>query len=926
LRRSFPDLEYRAHDFRVIDNESGEYTSGSSDDSATITVRFTTLTTGTFRGAPLRLRHSTIQPNGKVMKCPPTSISITYATKGRNAGKIVKLVNDVVLDRQFGNTKGLSGIAGAAICAGVPLNEWELSPPLVAMGKFFGRPMKQIDEQSGGDVGMPPFPDSVMIQLAKGVTASSFGLDDPDLLSIDFTYLEPLMGPLKKEAYVELFTTKYNVRDAVPDLDYQFQNYRVDPYDPFRVWVDTRAKGTRIGPIGAKALPANIQSAKFESPPECMSFTFDADGYCTRITAASVLDPLLGNTGLLGGVYGILYATGTPEIVLKTRTVDLILNRSQKAILKEITGVGVDGYRLTDGRVVNGLPGRVLALPSSLSASSTPFWLSPSVSESSEEVSKPPTSASGSPFFAEISSKKKSTTLAIPKSTPTISLGSTKSTATDSSLKPYPPKASSPVSKLSETNPEFKAATKTTLISTDPQDPVTEAFSSFFGTTEVTDGSVAPTSPVESADTTASGSERSKIQQLKEAAQIERQKAAEAKQKADAINAETEKTKTTASSAISSTPNESSKESSILSFVPPSPKAVATPSKSSPSKTSSPTALTPTKKSSPTFNLFSSSFASSSTTQTTSKGASKTTAISSSPKRSSTLSLFGSSPLPKATVAKPKPKGSTQVNRKPPVKTKRATTFSIAGVGGGPVPKKKAKKQTPKTKAAPTTQQKETQSPPFNLFGGGNASSNKSVSFTPKATSASTGFSFRMSAPKKATVENKTPAMTSPTFSLFVKEGRKSVATQPAKPPPKAAKSVPSDTAANKSPTFNLFGSIESTSSSTKQTPRKASLNSKSTVESSSKKEVSSFGELFGGGGGTEKSFVSKSTTPSAPKGVPTLRQWKVNEDGSIEARIYDSLAFRQGMAITTSPIGNKKSISKGNVVQTKSGSKYYLE
>lgn len=223
LRRSFPDLEYRAHDFRVIDNESGEYTSGSSDDSATITVRFTTLTTGTFRGAPLRLRHSTIQPNGKVMKCPPTSISITYATKGRNAGKIVKLVNDVVLDRQFGNTKGLSGIAGAAICAGVPLNEWELSPPLVAMGKFFGRPMKQIDEQSGGDVGMPPFPDSVMIQLAKGVTASSFGLDDPDLLSIDFTYLEPLMGPLKKEAYVELFTTKYNVRDAVPDLDYQFQ-------------------------------------------------------------------------------------------------------------------------------------------------------------------------------------------------------------------------------------------------------------------------------------------------------------------------------------------------------------------------------------------------------------------------------------------------------------------------------------------------------------------------------------------------------------------------------------------------------------------------------------------------------------------------------------------------------------------------------
>lgn len=94
LRGSFPDLEYGAHDFRLAfeDEEGGE----------TITVRFTTRTTGTFRGAPLRLRSKILEPNGRVMRCPPTSISITYGTRGEDRGKITKLVTDMVMDRQIG--------------------------------------------------------------------------------------------------------------------------------------------------------------------------------------------------------------------------------------------------------------------------------------------------------------------------------------------------------------------------------------------------------------------------------------------------------------------------------------------------------------------------------------------------------------------------------------------------------------------------------------------------------------------------------------------------------------------------------------------------------------------------------------------------------------------------------------------------------
>lgn len=109
LRSSFPDLEYRAHDFRVFIDEEGGYSGGQRESfdggSDKITVRFTTLVTGTFRGSSLKLRSKVMEPNGKVMNCPPTSVSITFATSGPEKGKIVKLVTDMV-----------SGVANQSTC------------------------------------------------------------------------------------------------------------------------------------------------------------------------------------------------------------------------------------------------------------------------------------------------------------------------------------------------------------------------------------------------------------------------------------------------------------------------------------------------------------------------------------------------------------------------------------------------------------------------------------------------------------------------------------------------------------------------------------------------------------------------------------------------------------------------------------------
>lgn len=63
----------------------------------------------------------------------------------------------------------------------------------------------------------------------------------------------------------------------------------------------------------------------------------------------------------------------------------------------------------------------------------------------------------------------------------------------------------------------------------------------------------------------------------------------------------------------------------------------------------------------------------------------------------------------------------------------------------------------------------------------------------------------------------------------------------------------------------------------------------------------------------------------SAPRGVPVISNWKENTDGSISGTLKSaSNIFKKGEEITTSPITTKA--IGGAVIETRSGSKYYLE
>jgi hypothetical protein len=47
------------------------------------------------------------------------------------------------------------------------------------------------------------------------------------------------------------------------------------------VWVDVRVTGV-------------VNDVKIDISPQAMSFTFDDDGFCTRLTAGAVMDPSVG--------------------------------------------------------------------------------------------------------------------------------------------------------------------------------------------------------------------------------------------------------------------------------------------------------------------------------------------------------------------------------------------------------------------------------------------------------------------------------------------------------------------------------------------------------------------------------------------------------------------------------------------------------
>jgi hypothetical protein len=325
IRAAFPDLDYRAHDFRI-------------DTDQERTVRLTCRVTGTMRGA-LRLRDGNLPPTGKALKCPPEAVTIAFD----EAGKVVKLCTGFCMDRQVGNTRGATGVMAAAMVAGQPPSDWDIYPAPAVIARFFGRPVTALKETKAV---LAPFPETVMIQLAKGILATSMAAEDSTLLADGFEYSTPYEGPVRKEDFLGRFAAQ-----EFANVDPEFAHFRVDPFDPFRVWVD-------VVPAGSG----------YEGAPQAMSFTFDDDGFCTRVTSAYVMDPTIGNGGGLGGREGYLYASDQASLPVLTRPWGRVIGRVRKKLLSPLTGMDVDDFSPSQKKVIT--PRRPTARPKFIAPSS----------------------------------------------------------------------------------------------------------------------------------------------------------------------------------------------------------------------------------------------------------------------------------------------------------------------------------------------------------------------------------------------------------------------------------------------------------------------------------------------------------------------------------------------------------------------------
>jgi hypothetical protein len=152
-----------------------------------------------------------------------------------------------------------------------------------------------------------------LIAIAKRFLLTSKGLGgDPDMLADDFQFQGPVVGPLSKNAFVTAIGS-VDFNTAFPNWTPQFYGFFVDPLEEKgnRVWYTARGCGVNEGPLLPFAPEAT--GRRVDNPPQACSLTIDHDtGLILKYTIGYVIDRSVGNTGGLGGLYGILYAIGKP--------------------------------------------------------------------------------------------------------------------------------------------------------------------------------------------------------------------------------------------------------------------------------------------------------------------------------------------------------------------------------------------------------------------------------------------------------------------------------------------------------------------------------------------------------------------------------------------------------------------------------------
>merc|ERR1711978_600414 len=112
-----------------------------------------------------------------------------------------------------------------------------------------------------------------LIQKTKNFVSKEvvFGSRMPEVLSEDFQFIFPIVGPLTKEEFTTVFSS-FKVADAFPSSKNNYFGFTVDPVEPNRVWYFSRAMLKH----GKLELPATNKTVIHT--PQAFSVSYDGEG------------------------------------------------------------------------------------------------------------------------------------------------------------------------------------------------------------------------------------------------------------------------------------------------------------------------------------------------------------------------------------------------------------------------------------------------------------------------------------------------------------------------------------------------------------------------------------------------------------------------------------------------------------------------
>lgn len=150
-----------------------------------------------------------------------------------------------------------------------------------------------------------------LIELAKKVYIDlEVGRKDPSILADNFRFEFPIIK-LDKQKFLDVVKT-FDFKAGMPDFEPNPYDWRVDKYEPNRVWFTIRNTGTHTGTLKVFKYKFKPTGNKIQGAPECYSLVFNEDGKVNSITGGYVMDNRVGNSNKLGGLYGTFAAIGVP--------------------------------------------------------------------------------------------------------------------------------------------------------------------------------------------------------------------------------------------------------------------------------------------------------------------------------------------------------------------------------------------------------------------------------------------------------------------------------------------------------------------------------------------------------------------------------------------------------------------------------------